>query len=256
MLEFYCMSAVEPLWAFIMRTTPFALQLLALGVVLALNLGAAPAGEPDKDPQMARLLQEASELIDAKNPAAAIERCDKVIAKFKASYGNGRQKFYCARTSAETLGYLLQAAASADKVKTIVLSSTWADAYFMKAYALQDLRRTAEAKTTIQLAIALSPANSQYLSELGTIYQLEKNWAKAQEQFEAAEANTNLSPEIAKAAELGRARRSLGYVFVELGQFDEAEKRYRQCLADDPNDTKAKRELDYVQSLRAKRKAQ
>ena len=45
-------------------------------------------------------------------------------------------------------------------------------------------------------------------------------------------------------------------VFVELGQVDEAEKKYQQCLPDDPNDTKAKRELDYVRSLQAKRKAQ
>jgi Flp pilus assembly protein TadD len=233
-----------------MRNVRFFPQFLVLCVVLALNLGASPTEGPDKDPRMASLLQDARQLIDAKKPGEAIELCDKVVAGFKASFGDSKQKVYCARTSAESLNYLLKAAA--DKVEATVLSPTWAAACFMKAYALQDLGRTAEAKTAVQQAIALSPANSQYRSELGTLYQLEKNWAKAKEQFEAAEENARLSPEKLKAAELGRARRGLGYVFVELGKLDEAEQKYRQCLADDPNDTRAKRELQYVQSLRAK----
>jgi tetratricopeptide (TPR) repeat protein len=102
--------------------------------------------------------------------------------------------------------------------------------------------------------LALSPLNSQYRSELGEIYQLEKNWAKAKQQFEEAEDNAKLSPEHAKAGELGRARRGLAYVFVELGELDEAEKKYQQCLAADPTDMRAKRELDYVRELKAKRK--
>ena len=34
--------------------------------------------------------------------------------------------------------------------------------------------------------------------------------------------------------------------FVELGKLDEAEKKYQQCLAADPKDTKAAQELEYV----------
>jgi tetratricopeptide (TPR) repeat protein len=215
---------------------------------------ATSPGDPEKDSQMPRLLQEARALIKEKRLPDAIETCDRVIASFKAHYGSRKEKIYCARTSAESLGYLLKAAT--DKVNAIALSATWADAYFVKAYALQDLKRIAEAKSAVQLALALSPMSSHYLSELGEIYQLEKNWPKAQESFAAAEDNAPLSPDDAKADELGRARRGLAYVFVELGKLDEAEKKYQQCLAADPRDTRAARELEYVRGLRHKTKAQ
>jgi Flp pilus assembly protein TadD len=55
--------------------------------------------------------------------------------------------------------------------------------------------------------------------------------------------------------ELGRARRGLGYVLVELGKLDEAEKKYQQCLVDDPKDRKAAAELEYVRGLKAKAKS-
>jgi len=235
-----------------MRTTPLVLQRLAPCIVLLLNLATSAFGDPERDPQAAQRLQDARQSIDARKPADAVKQCDEVIASFETHYGSSKQKIFCARTSAERLGYLLQAAR--DEISAAVLSSTWADAYFMKAYASLDLGRIAEAKTAIQHAIALSPNNSQYLSEFGTIYQLEKDWANAKKQFEAAEDSVRLSPEGLKSEELGRARRGLGYVFVELGELDKAERKYRQCLADDPNDMRAKRELEYVRSLQAKSK--
>jgi Flp pilus assembly protein TadD len=135
----------------------------------------------------------------------------------------------------------------------IVLSPTWANAYFIKGYCLQDLHRLAEAKKAIAQAVALSPTNSHYLCEMGEVYQLEKNWRKAKEEFQAAEDNAPLSPDETRADDLARARRGLGYVYVELDQLAEAEKKYRQCLATNPNDTRARNELRYVQQLRAKR---
>lgn len=221
---------------------------------------AASPADPDKDSEMSDLLQETRALIDAKKPQPAIEKCEKIITRFKTHYGQSKSKIYCAQSSAESLGYLVMAAAAMDKGEfeatksdAIVLSSTWASAYFFKAYALQELGRVAEAKSTLQLALELSPSNSRYLSELGNIYLLEKNWAKAREAFAKAEDNAPLAHDQAKAEVLGRARRGLGYVFVELGQLDEAEKKYQQCLEDDPKDTRAARELEYVRGLRAKK---
>ena len=233
-------------------------QRVACGVLLLLgyaipNQRAASPPDPEKDPQVSRLLQEARTLIQGKRLPDAIEKCDQVIASFKAHYESRKEKIYCARTSAESLGYLLKA--GVDKVNAISLSATWADAYFIKAYALQDVGRIAEAKATIKLALELSPMSSHYLSELGNIYQSEKNWSKAEESFAAAEDNAPLSPDDVKAEELGRARRGLGYVFVEQGRLAEAEKKYLQCLEADPKDSRAAKELAYVRELRAKTKA-
>lgn len=232
-------------------------------VAAALDLpGADAASDPDKDPQLPKLLEQVRTFIDSKKPQAAIESCEKVIALFKSHYGTSKSKIYCARSSPETLGYMLQAAAAMNKGEfergkkdAIVLSNTWASAYFLKSYALQDLNHIAEAKSAIKLALELSPWSSLYLSELGSIYTLEKDWTRAKEVFEKAEEHAPLSPDNLKAAELGVARRGLGYVFVELGQLDEAEKKYQQCLKENPNDAKATAELEYVRGLKAKGKS-
>ncbi|MEY2495258.1 MAG: hypothetical protein QOJ45_1750 [Verrucomicrobiota bacterium] len=237
---------------------------LVFGVAAALNLPGANAAsdDPDKDPQLPKLLEEARTFVDSKKPEAAIERCDRVIVLFKGHYGNGKHKIYCARSSTETLGYLLQAAAAVNKGEfergkkdAIVLSSTWASAHFLKSYALQDLHHLAEAKSAIKLALEFSPWSSLYLSELGSIYKLEKDWPRAREVFEKAEEHAALSPDDLRAAELSLARRGLGYVLVELGQLNEAEKKYQQCLKENPNDTKASAELEYVRGLKAKTKS-
>ena len=83
----------------------------------------------------------------------------------------------------------------------------------MKAYALQDLGRIAEAKSAIKLALELSPWNSQYLSELGSIYQHEKNWPKAKETFEKAEEHAQLAPDDIKSRRIGAGAPRFGICF-------------------------------------------
>ncbi len=70
----------------------------------------------------------------------------------------------------------------------------------------------------------------------------------AKEQFEAADDDAALAPDEIRADEPGRSRRGPGHVDVELGKLDDAEKKYRQCLADNANDARAKQELDTFSS--------
>ncbi len=242
--------------------TPGNCTTLIVSIALVMQIHAAkPPLGPDENPEMVKILDEASALGKATKPQAAIERCDNVIAAFKAQYGNQKAKIYCARSSTESAAYLFMAAAglpgtSGKGYDAIVLSSAWARAYYLKGYALQDLGRIAEAKAALQQALALSLWNSQYLSELGSVYQREKNWPKAKATFEDAEAQAATSPADSKGEDLARARRGVGYVLVEIGKLDEAEKKYRQCLATNPKDTKAAQELEYVRQLKAKKKSQ
>jgi Flp pilus assembly protein TadD len=234
-----------------------------LGFVFLLGIlgdSRAAAADPDKDPQLPKLLEEARILIDTKKPQAAIEKCEKVIALFRARYDKSTEKVYCAGTSAENLGYLMKAAAAMNdgtfekgKKNAIVLSPTWSSACFMKGFALEEMGKLAEAKSALMQALELSPWNSHYLSELAYLFAIQKDWAKAKENYQAAEEHASISPDSTKTEDLARARRGLGYVFVELGQLDAAEKKYEQCLAADKNDTKAAAELQYVRKLKAKR---
>jgi Flp pilus assembly protein TadD len=93
-----------------------------------------------------------------------------------------------------------------------VLTPDWADAHFMKGYALLELGHISEARAQLERAVALSPNNAQYQAELGYTYEIEKNWAKALPLYEAAEDAAEFSPDDAKVGELGRALRGQGYV--------------------------------------------
>lgn len=212
-----------------------------------------PQESSEDDATQLQLLSEGRGLLDAGRPTEAISEClDKVIMHFKVKYEDRKEQIYCARTSSEELMYLSMAAQ--EERNAIVISSVWADAYFMKGFALLELSRVSEAKQAIQQALLLSPNNSQYLSELGYIYQVEKDWARSLEYFKAAEeAAFSFSPKESKKLELGRARRGLGYVFVEMEQLDKAKEKYQQCLEEDPNDDKAKAELEYIQELQTKK---
>lgn len=215
--------------------------------VLTVQAGA----DPDTDPHFVKMIVEIQQRIEQGKLEAAVAECDNVISAFKAHYKNERRKIYCGNTPAEVLGTLVGAAVG--KQNAIVLSPTWANAYFLKAYALQDLKQLGEAKKTLLSAVELSPTNSHYLNELGEIYQLEKNWSKARETYISAEDNAPLSPDETRVSDLARARRGLGYVYVELGRLDQAEKKYRECLAADPDDHRAAAELQYVKQLKEKR---
>jgi len=207
----------------------------------------------DQDKASARMLDEGTKLLMAKKPQEAIEYFEKIVADYEKRFKNSNDRIFSARSQAETLLYLLETAAEKKGgAKAVVVSANLAYAHFMKAYALIELGNLAESKLALERALALSPQNSQFLSELGHIYQRGKNWPLAMQTFQRAEKAAEFSPPELKNDELSRAWRGIGYVYVELGQLDEAEKMYQQCLVLDKNDKRAMNELRYVQDQKAK----
>ena len=180
---------------------------------------------------------------------AISENFDKIIARHES--GAGKQQFYCARSMMETVLY--SGMAAQEHRDAIVLTSTWADAYFLKGNVLLDLGRVPEARSSLEKAVKLSPYNARYLSELAYTYELEKDWQKSLDTYKSAEHATLFSPEDQKTDELSRALRGEGYNLTELGQFDEAEAKYTECIKLDANDKKALNELEYIGGLKAKK---
>ncbi len=209
----------------------------------------ASSGSAAEDEEQYQLLSEGRRLLEAQQPLDAITGYfDKVIAYFQSKYEGRNEKIYCARTKTEELMYLLMAAN--EKREAIAISSLWADAYFMKGFALFDLERIVEAKQNMEQAISFSPSNSQYLSEMGAIHRVEKDWVRSLEFYQKAEEAAESSPENAKKAELGVALRGAGYVLVEMGELDKAEEKYRKCLEIDPGDNKARAGLGYIRKVK------
>src|SRR5262249_33450357 len=70
--------------------------------------------------------------------------------------------------------------------------------------------------------------------------------------FQAAEAAAReFSPAEVRTRELSRSMRGVGFVMIELGKLDEAERKFREALQLDPADAGAARELQYIEKLRA-----
>jgi tetratricopeptide (TPR) repeat protein len=175
---------------------------------------------------------------------------DPVIEHFERIYRDSGKRVYAARNQMQVLIYV--ALPNEEKKPVEVLDSTWSDAYLMKGYALVEMRRLGEAQATLESAVSLSPLTAQYISELAYTYQVQGQCERSIASYQQAESVVEMgSDDTTKTADLTRAWRGQGYCLVELGRLDEAEALYRKCLALDPSDTKAKGELQYIESKRA-----
>ncbi len=196
-------------------------------------------------------LNEAATLIHGHQPKLAIDRVlDPLIAVQEAENANRKEVVYCSNSTTETLLYLLQAAN--DKKAAIALDGTWCNALFMRGFAEIDLGKVAAAEADYGRALALSPSNPHYLSEMGELHSKKHEWNEALDWFHRAEQAKVYAVPGQADAELGRALRGIGFVDVELGKLDEAEAMYRRCLQIDARDQKAQAELGYVLGLKAR----
>lgn len=209
---------------------------------------------PHPEAEQAARLGVAAGLLKEKKAREAIVLLDRVISHYNDAYRNSKERIYASRGRIETLYYLVRQANLEKERAAKVLSSVWADAHYLKAYALIELQGMTEARASLDRALELSPKNAQYLNELGYMQQRAKDWPKALETFTIAEdAAQQFSPEAAKGSELNRARRGLGYVYIELNRLEDAEAKFRQCLEADPKDVGAARQLEAIRAIRSRR---
>ena len=197
-----------------------------------------------------KLLSQGKELIaKGDNKSAIINYFNPVIKDYEKTYANTTKRIYSARTQAEYDFYSMTAI---NEGKTAhILSNTWSRGYFLKAYALLKLKELNLAEKNIRKALYLSPANSEYLSELGYILQIKKEWRESLNSYKLAEKSAKLfSPQNLKQKELLRAKRGIGYSYTELKELSKAESIYKEILQIDSRDEIAIRELKYIRGLK------
>jgi tetratricopeptide (TPR) repeat protein len=226
---------------------PIALALLAAAPAAQPSGTAAPAAQDTAQSQVDR----AADLIGAGKPAEAVALLDTLIADQERQRRGDSRQVYCARSQAETVLYSGQAAR--EKKAAIVLPEAACYSIFLKGFALIDLNRSDEARAWLERAVAMAPSNAHFLGELAEWYKMRKDWARSRDLFQRAVAASALSPENRQIFDKTRGMRGLGYILIEEGKLDEAEKLYRQCLRLDPNDARAKSQLDYIAGQRGKK---
>lgn len=217
-----------------------------------------PASQ-EPSPEQQQLRAGAEKLKQGYSALAIRDFFDPLIAHYEKAYAHGNKEVHTARSPAESLLYLVGDVTARGGARrrrdVIVLDTTWSDTYLLKGYALVEMQRVKEAQAALRAALRLAPRNARYLSELAYTYQDQKNFRKALEIYREAEDAARLtSPEDEKPQDIALALRGQGYSLSELGRLDESEALYKRCLEIDPNDTKAKSELDYIQGLRARQR--
>lgn len=222
-----------------------------------------PAQTPQREDAAKRddaLLIEPVRLLQAGDVDAALPLLDAAIAQFEARYGAVETRWYSARDPAESLAYLLMAAADIDKgaLKArnarILPSDAWPLALYMKGYALIEKKRFAEARELLGRAVAFSPFNAAYLMELSQAQRFESDWAGMLATAQKAEEAIAFAPEKELSVLRGRVWRGQGFALTELGRLDEAEAKYRKALELDASDKLSAHEIEYIAALRKQAK--
>ncbi len=208
-----------------------------------------PGDDKPTDPGTA-LVEEASVLLRSGKPAEAMVLLDPAILHFEKTYAGEKRKIFCATSGAETLLYLASVAAT--KRDAIAIEPGWCDALFMKGYALIDRGNIPGGVVYLEKAIGMAPYHAHYLNELGYALQTQKQWDQALGIYQQAEDAARLAGKEFEKEERGRALRGRGFIYIEQGKLDDAEKVYRAALKLDPKDEKAKGELDYIHEQRGR----
>lgn len=192
----------------------------------------------------------AYDLIRNRKPTDAIAILDALISEMESRYpAKAETTYYSARSTTEAVLYSAGAMIVNAK-KVIVTDRNWGDAYFLKGFALIDGNRPDEAIRWLDKAVTLSPRNAHYLNERAEWFKSRRDWDRAFREFQTALGATDFSDADVQIAERTRALRGMAFSRVEQRRLGEAKTYLDQALKLDPNDQKARSELEYIASLR------
>jgi tetratricopeptide (TPR) repeat protein len=223
------------------------------GLLVAAMLTALPmaAAGQHKEPDSAAeaTVSEALSAVEAGNPARALAMVEPVVASFDKEFSGEKRRIFCSQTAEQDGYYLTTADGGADNVRLVTV--TWCNALYVKAFALVDLDRLDDAQSAYERLITFAPKHSRYLNELAYVLLKKKEWQRSIDTYSSAEAAATFTPK-RRDYERCVSFRGIGYDLVELGRLGDAEAAYRKCLAIIPDEPKSLGEIEYIKEQRKK----
>lgn len=225
---------------------------IAAGIIALCNCSNSPAKKTLNAPEPHKAhAEQGLYFMQAGLLPQAIAEFDAAIKHCEATYLIEGKSVYSSRTTAESLVYSVLASSQQQTVE--VVDTVCSDAYYLRGFTALNTGRLRDAEVYLLKAVNMAPVNAMYLSALGHIYQVRRDWAVAIDYFIRAEdAAQTYSPEGLRVNEFIRAKRGIGFNLIQLGKLNEAEVKYQECLAIDATDKSALNELEYIKILRAK----
>lgn len=222
--------------------------LLVAAMLAALPMAAA-GQDKDRDSAASATIGQAFSALQAGDPARALATVQPVVASFEKEYSSEKRHIFCSQTAEQDGYYLTTADGGADNVRLVTV--TWCQALYVKAFALVDLDRLDDAQSAFERLISFAPKHARYLNELAYVFLKKKEWQHSIETYMSAEAAATFTPE-RRDYERCVSFRGIGYDLVELGRLDDAEAAYRKCLAITPDEPKSLGEIEYIKEQRKK----
>lgn len=134
---------------------------------------------------------------------------------------------------------------------SVSVENDWCDAMLFKAYALNELKRPAEAEQILKILVGHAPNNAQYLNEYAYTVRVNGDPERAFDLYKRAEKIASKLPDRKNAAHWRAvALRGQGYVHIELQRWDDATKAYQRSFKYEPENELARNELRYIEENR------
>lgn len=199
---------------------------------------------------MRRRVEAAMALLQRGQAAQALPQLDKLVAEAEATLKRDTQnRVYAADDRNFVIASLLEAAKR--KQSAVVVSTDWIAPLYARAYALIELGQLDRARADLDRVLAISPYTPRALGERAQISMHRKDFAAAEVDLNKMREYGQMSANPADAIGYqGFALRGLGYIAVERKQWDKALGFYNEALKLNPNDDKAKAEIDFIRHSR------
>ena len=179
-----------------------------------------------------------------------------------------RSEVRALRTPEDSLAEAMMSALSGADVgeaggSVVVLSSAWADIFYLRGFCEIEAKRMERAIVELERGLAVLPGDVLLTVERGHAEQMLGRHTEAMASFHAALEDVNRLSSLQSSGWAingrdlrwwhGRCLRGVGYSQIELGLLNDAEQTYLQALAVDPDDQQARNELGYILQLRAQK---
>lgn len=226
---------------------------LSVWLFVAGAVCAAPSA-PAFPPDAVRLHAQAAEALFAGRPGEAVPLLDEAVRLFEQHFAGEKRQVFAAKGNPEALLYVLEAA-NAQK-EAVVVDGRWAELFYLRAYAHNELGDLEAGKRDLDALLRLSPANALALNERGFYFNRKKDWQAAAADFgKAADVCKLMEDPQERQSVCAAAARGLAFTLTERGRWQDAEAIYQRLLQENPQDGRARHELEYIRQQRAKHPA-
>ncbi|QIL02407.1 hypothetical protein G7078_06125 [Sphingomonas sinipercae] len=189
-------------------------------------------------------VERAAELMRAGEPEKSLVLVEPIIAQAMLTSAK-RPTAICPGVAAAILQSYMKGAITA------TVENDWCEAMLVKGYALNELKRHAEAERVLEVLTHHDTGNAQYLNEYAYTVRLNGGLERSLDLYRRAEKLASKLPDRASADHWRAvALRGQGYALVELGRWDEAKKAYETSFKYEPANEIARHELQYIEENR------